>query len=510
MLYVTTPIYYVNDSPHIGHAYTNIVCDIIARFHRQDNKEVKFLTGTDEHGQKVEKSAIKRSIAPQEFTDKISINFSNLAHLLHISNDDFIRTTQDRHKTSATKLWEMIYNSGYIYKDYYEGWYSIRDESFYQESDLVNGKAPNGSDVEWVKEESYFFRLSQFQDELLEFYHNNKDFIYPQAKYNEVISFVKSGLKDLSISRTSFKWGIPVPDNDKHTMYVWLDALSNYLTGVNFPDCNSNCFKQYWENGKKIHVIGKDILRFHAVYWPAFLIAAKLPLPTKILAHGWWTNNGEKISKSIGNVIDPVTLINDFSDIPQDLSVDYLRYFLMREIKFGNDGDFSKSKLITRVNTELANNIGNLIHRTTSMVKRNCNNQVPELKGCEVDEILITTEELALECIQNIKLYKFSEALESILNISSTANEYIDKQSPWKLKKSNPQQMNRVLYNLLEMVRYIGLLLIPFIPTSAEKILNQLSIPKDQRSTKNATHKNSLTAGSTILDPEVIFHKIEQ
>lgn len=360
--YITTPIYYVNDVPHIGHAYTSVASDVIARFMRLSGHEVMFLTGTDEHGQKVEKAAIDKNIDPQKFTDQTSQSFRHLMTAMHISNDDFIRTTEERHKKAVAIFWQKLLDNGSIYEGFYEGWYAVRDEAFYDESELTADKlAPTGAAVEWVKEPSYFFNLSKWQDKLLEFYEANPDFIRPISRRNEVISFVKSGLKDLSVSRTTFNWGIKVPNDNKHVIYVWLDALANYISALGYPDQNSN-YGKFWP--ANLQVVGKDILRFHAIYWPAFLMAAEIPLPKTIMAHGWWTNEGQKISKSLGNTIDPIKLIEEFG-------VDQVRYFLMREITFGADGNFARSNLITRINSELSNKIGNLLQRTTSFVYKN-------------------------------------------------------------------------------------------------------------------------------------------
>jgi methionyl-tRNA synthetase len=339
--YITTPIYYVNDKPHLGHAYTSVACDAIARYMRLDGMEVKFLTGTDEHGQKVEKSAAAAGVPPQAFVDEVSEHFREMAHTLNLTNDDFIRTTEPRHKEAAQALWKKLEAAGDIYLGGYAGWYATRDEAFYQESELVNGKAPTGADVEWVEEPSYFFRLSKYQQPLLDFYAANPDFILPESRRNEVLSFVKGGLKDLSISRTTFNWGIPVPGDEKHIMYVWLDALTNYWTAA---------------DGKwpaDLHMVGKDILRFHAVYWPAFLMSAKLALPKRVFAHGWWTIEGEKMSKSLGNVVAPAHLVEKYG-------LDQTRYFLLREVPFGSDGNFSRQSMFERINADLANNIGNL------------------------------------------------------------------------------------------------------------------------------------------------------
>lgn len=357
--YITTPIFYVNDIPHIGHAYTSIACDIISRYMRLAGKNVKFLTGTDEHGQKVEKSAKKAGISSQEFVNQNSDSFSNMVKSLNISNDDFIRTTEERHKIAVQNLWKQLEDSGNIYKGKYSGWYSVRDEAYYSAEELTKeGLASTGASVEWVEESSYFFALSKWQDKLLEYYENNPEFILPTSRRNEVVSFVKNGLTDLSISRTSFKWGIDVSGDPEHVVYVWLDALTNYITALGYPEKTAD-FNNLWPSA--VHVIGKDILRFHAVYWPAFLLAANITPPKSIIAHGWWTNEGAKISKSLGNVIDPLKLVAEFG-------LDPIRYFLVKEIMFGNDGNFSKSNLVTRNNTELANKIGNLLQRTSSLI----------------------------------------------------------------------------------------------------------------------------------------------
>ena len=367
--YITTPIYYVNDVPHIGHAYTTLACDAMARFKRLDGYQVLFLTGTDEHGQKVENAANDRGLAPKEFTDQVSQNFRDLLPILNVSNDDFIRTTEKRHKVSAQRIWQKLMDNGHIYLDKYSGWYSLRDEAYFTENELIDGKAPTGATVEWVEEESYFFDLSAWQEPLLEFYEKNPKFIAPRSRRNEVISFVKSGLRDLSISRTSFNWGISVPNDPKHIMYVWLDALTNYITAAGFPEENIPKYNQFWP--ADLHMVGKDILRFHAVYWPAFLMAAELELPKRVFAHGWWTNEGEKISKSIGNVIDPIELIQTFG-------LDQVRYFLLREVPFGNDGDFSQQSMIARINSDLSNDLGNLCQRVLSFVYKNGGQKIPQ------------------------------------------------------------------------------------------------------------------------------------
>ncbi|MFP3121206.1 methionine--tRNA ligase [Rickettsia sp. R2] len=503
--YITTPIYYVNDIPHIGHAYTSVASDVIARFMRLRGFDVMFLTGTDEHGQKVEKAAINKNIDPQKFTDQTSESFRHLMTAMHISNDDFIRTTEHRHKEVVAVFWQKLLDNGTIYEGFYEGWYAVRDEAFFDESELTrDGLAPTGAPVEWVKEPSYFFNLSKWQDKLLEFYEANPDFIRPISRRNEVISFVKSGLKDLSVSRTTFNWGIKVPNNEKHVIYVWLDALTNYISALGYLDEQSN-YGKFWP--ADLHVVGKDILRFHAVYWPAFLMAAEVPLPKTIMAHGWWTNEGQKISKSLGNTIDPIKLIDEFG-------VDQVRYFLMREVTFGADGNFARSNLITRINSELSNKIGNLLQRTTSFVYKNNDAKVPLLTQGVIDKIyelpILKTASKFVE--QNILLMdktEINKILENIINLAEEANIYIDSEAPWNLKKNDPDKTLEVLYALLEVLRYIAIMLLPFIPSSANKMLDQLGVNKEERLFKHLIRDYTLTAGSNILEPTIIFPKFE-
>jgi methionyl-tRNA synthetase len=501
--YITTPIYYVNDRPHIGHAYTSLLCDVIARFMRLDGKSVKFTTGTDEHGQKIAKAAKANCVDPKNFTDKVSVTFKELAAFMNFQYDDFIRTTEKRHINAVTALWNRLQERDQIYLSSYSGWYSVRDEAFYQESELIDGNAPTGAAVEWVKEESYFFRLSNWQDKLLEFYKDNSGFIFPKSRKNEVIAFVKSGLNDLSISRTSFDWGIKVPNNNKHVIYVWIDALTNYITSVNFPNVTDNEYQQFWESKSclNIHIIGKDILRFHAVYWPAILMAAELPLPKQIAVHGWWLNEGEKISKSLGNVINPIELAEEFG-------VDQLRYFLLREVNFGDDGNFSKQNMISRINAELANNIGNLVQRTISFLYKQYNGVIPT-----IDKNLLTGNEslpngkaIYDKLINYLYKYEFNNILSLILNISSEANAYIDKSAPWALSKTNRNHMNLVVYKLLEYIRITGILLQPITTQSAEKILNQLQVPKKERDLKSL-YNAQVNYGVTLAQPTPIFSK---
>ena len=504
--YLTTPIYYVNDRPHIGHAYTSLACDIIARFKRMDGYNVKFLTGTDEHGQKVEKSAKEKNIDTQLFTDETARYFQELTKIMGYSQDDFIRTTEERHKKTARYFWNILKEKGFIYKDKYAGWYAVRDEAYYNEDELISGKAPTGADVEWMEEESYFFKLSAFQDKLLKFYDENPDFIAPKSRYNEVVSFVrggkeykKSALKDLSISRTSFSWGVKVPNDENHVIYVWLDALTNYLSALNFSESNSD-FTKFWP--ADLHMVGKDILRFHAVYWPAFLMAAELTLPKRIFAHGWWTNEGEKISKSLGNVINPIELVENYG-------LDQVRFFLMRQVTFGNDGDFSKNDLITRVNSDLANNYGNLAQRTLAMVQKNCQAKIPEYELKNKDKEILNYAYDKFSDLQNfIDRQNFSRYLEEIIDISAKANEYIDKEAPWVLKKEDPDRMNTVLYVLLELIRVISLYFLPVINKSANKILDFLVVNNKSRNFSNI--KTMLISGQELPAPEAVFPRIAE
>jgi len=501
--YVTTPIYYVNDAPHIGHAYTTLACDVLARFMRLDGYDVHFLTGTDEHGQKVEKSAKAAGIDPQAFTDKVSQNFRDLAKTMNYSNDDFIRTTEERHKKACQEIWRRLKDRGEIYLGSYAGWYAVRDEAYYGEDELTtgpNGKkiAPSGAEVDWVEEPSYFFRLSAWGDKLLAFYEANPDFVAPETRRNEVISFVKSGLKDLSISRTTFNWGVQVPDDPAHIMYVWLDALTNYLTAVGFPDDQSPMFKKFWP--ADLHMVGKDILRFHAIYWPAFLMGAGLEPPRRVFAHGWWTNEGQKISKSLGNVIDPRQLVETYG-------LDQTRYFLLREIPFGNDGDFSHRAMVQRMNSDLANGIGNLAQRSLSMINKNCNAAVPQPGAfSEADEQLIEAAEAALANMRGfIREQAFHKALEVIWQVIGEADRYVDEQAPWALRKTDPARMNTVLYVLAETIRRLGLLLLPVMPSSAERLLDQLVIPPEARNFAAFDWDHSLKPGTALPKPEGVF-----
>jgi len=502
--YVTTPIYYVNDSPHIGHAYTSLACDALARFMRLDGYDVHFLTGTDEHGQKVEKSAEAAGKSPQAFTDEVSQRFRLLAEAMNFSNDDFIRTTERRHIESCQELWRRLKERGQIYLGSYSGWYAVRDEAFYQEDELetrADGKKiakASGAEVAWVEEPSYFFQLSQWAEPLLEHYTKHPDAIGPDSRRNEVISFLKSGLKDLSISRTTFKWGVPVPDDADHIMYVWLDALVNYITAVGFPDMEQEKYIKFWP--ADLHMVGKDILRFHAVYWPAFLMAAGLEPPQRVFAHGWWTNEGQKISKSLGNVIDPHDLIARYGR-------DQVRYFLLREVPFGNDGDFSHRAMVQRMNGDLANGIGNLGQRVLSMINKNCDAKVPAHGVLsEADQNLLGSAHGLLATVRPLMTsQQFNKALEAIWLVVTEADRYVDEQAPWALKKTDPARMGTVLYVLAETIRHLALLVQPFMPESGAKILDQLAVGEGDRTFAALGPEHALQSGTDLPKPEGVF-----
>jgi len=501
--YVTTPIYYVNDVPHIGHTYTTLACDVLARFKRLDGYDVKFLTGTDEHGQKVEIAATAAGMEPRTFTDRVSKNFRDLAAVMDFSNDDFIRTTEERHKRACQALWNRLVERDQIYLGSYSGWYAVRDEAFCTESELIEGPggeklAPSGAPVEWMEEPSYFFRLSAWQERLLAFYTDNPGFILPETRRNEVMSFVKGGLQDLSVSRTTFKWGIPVPGDPEHIMYVWLDALTNYITAIGFPETETKDFSTYWP--ADLHMVGKDILRFHTVYWPAFLMAADLQPPKRVFAHGWWTNEGQKISKSVGNVIDPQHLVETYG-------LDPVRYFLLREVPFGNDGDFSHRAMIGRINGDLANDFGNLAQRVLSMVAKNCGGAVPTPGPFETDDeaMLDACRGLLADLRERMDAQAFHEALERIWVVVRAANGYVDRQAPWALRKTDPPRMNMVLYVLAEVIRHLAIVAQPFMPGSAGRMLDQLAVSPEQRTFAFLGPDHALVAGTPLPAPKAVF-----
>jgi methionyl-tRNA synthetase len=499
--YITTPIYYVNDAPHIGHAYTTLACDVLARFKRLDGYRVHFLTGTDEHGQKVEKAAAQAGMDPQAFTDKVSQNFRDLAKAMNISNDDFIRTTEARHKQASQAIWKALERNGDIYLGKYAGWYAVRDEAFYGEGELTTGpdgkkRAPSGAEVEWVEEPSYFFRLSAWQDRLLKFYDENPGFIAPTSRRNEVVSFVRQGLTDLSISRTTFNWGVKVPDAPGHIMYVWLDALTNYITAVGYPDVDSELFKAFWP--ADLHMVGKDIVRFHAVYWPAFLMAAGVVPPKRVFAHGWWTVEGQKMSKSLGNVISPHDMIAKYG-------LDPVRYFLLREVPFGQDGDFSQRAMIGRLNGDLANDLGNLAQRVLSFVQKNAGAAVPQPGAFTAADQKMLDDARNLLVLVRAELgeQSFHKALDALWQVVGAANRYVDEQAPWTLRKTDPARMGTVLYVLMETLRRLGILIQPFMPQSMAKLLDQLAVPADARDV--AALDTALKPGTSLPAPQGIF-----
>ena len=494
--YVTTPIYYVNDAPHIGHAYTTLACDALARFHRLDGRRVRFLTGTDEHGQKVEKAARDAGLDPQAFTDRVSQRFRDLAEAMNFSHDDFVRTTEPRHKAGVAALWERLVASGNVYLGKYAGWYSVRDEAFYGEGELVDGKAPTGAPVEWVEEPSYFFKLSAWQDRLLRFYEANPGFVLPATRMNEVASFVRGGLQDLSVSRTTFAWGVPVPGDPAHVMYVWLDALTNYISALGYPDTEGDLYRTFWP--ADFHVVGKDILRFHAVYWPAFLMSAGLEPPRQVFAHGWWTVEGQKMSKSLGNVVSPFDLIAKYG-------LDQTRYFLLREIPFGGDGDFSHAAMVRRVNHDLANDYGNLAQRVLAMVARNCGGRVPEPGPLTPeDEALLASARGLLDRVRSaMREIAGHKALEQIWEVCGDANRYVDAQAPWALRKTDPARMGTVLWVLAETVRHLAVLTQPFVPEASARLLDLLAVPSDARTF--AALGTPLAAGTPLPPPSGVF-----
>src|SRR5512133_727224 len=501
--YVTTPIYYVNDVPHIGHAYTTLACDALARYKRARGYEVCFLTGTDEHGQKVEKAAQAKGETPLELADRVMIRFASLWEKLGISNTDFIRTSQERHKDGVRHFFETIQAKGDIYLGAYEDWYCTPCESFWTETQLMAGNCPDcGRPTQKLQEPSYFFRMSKYQQALLDHIEANPDFIQPRSRRNEIISFVKEGLRDLSISRTTFSWGIPVPNDEKHVIYVWFDALTNYITALGYPDETGN-YAKYWP--VDVHVIGKDILRFHTVYWPTFLLAAGLPLPKKVFAHGWWTVEGQKMSKSLQNVVEPNMLIDKFG-------VDAIRYFLLREVPFGLDGDFSQSALVHRINSDLANDLGNLVSRSTAMLSKYFNGVLPAVTVCSpIDAAFIARFPATIATVDGqMDDLAFNKALQSIWELVSAANKYIDETAPWALAKDETQreQLAAVMYNLLEGTRIIALLVKSFMPETGAKILTILGCDPAMELDGHDSW-GGLPAGTMVEKATPLFPRIE-
>ncbi|MFZ1773972.1 MAG: methionine--tRNA ligase [Rhizobiaceae bacterium] len=497
--YITTPIFYPNGVPHIGHAYTAIATDVLARFQRLDGKDVFFLSGTDEHGQKMQQTAVKEGLTPIELADRNSAVFRRMLAELNCSNDDFIRTTEARHHRSVQHLWDRMTANGDIYLDTYGGWYSVRQEAYFDESETTLGedgvrREPLGSPVEWVEEESYYFRLSAYGDKLLALYENNPDFVAPNERRNEVASFVKSGLRDLSVSRTTFDWGIKVPGHDGHVMYVWVDALTNYITAAGYPDPDA----PRWSYWPAMHIIGKDIVRFHAVYWPAFLMSAGVELPKRVFAHGFLNNKGEKMSKSVGNVVDPFSLIEHYG-------LDQVRYFFMREVPFGQDGSYSHEAIVARTNADLANGLGNLAQRSLSMIAKNCDGLVPDPSASNADDAaLLSSADAALETARELmQTQQIHRALEAIFAVVSEGDRYVDTQAPWTLKKTDPERMKAVLYTVAETVRRIALLTSAFMPDASAKLLDLLAVPAEKRSF--AAFGEVLVPGTPLPAPQGVF-----
>jgi methionyl-tRNA synthetase len=505
--YITTPIYYPSAKPHMGHAYSSIIADFFARFKRIDGYQVHFLTGTDEHGLKIQRAAENRGVDTLKFCEEISKTFKDLSKTLNLSNTDFIRTTENRHKESVQYLWNELIKNDDIYLSKYSGWYSVSDEAFYNDDeieDIDNKKVAisSKSPVEWVDEESYFFRLSKWEKPLLDFYEKNPDFILPETRKNEVISFVKSGLKDLSVSRKSFSWGIKVPNDDQHVIYVWLDALTNYISALDYPNVKSDLFKKFWP--ASVHLIGKDILRFHAVYWPAFLLAAKIELPLKVYGHGWILSNDEKMSKSKGNILDPLEIINQYG-------LDPLRYYLIKEVSFGNDGNISQEKLEDCINSDLANNYGNLCQRVTAFTIKNCESKIPEKIEFQKDDLdILNKYNNNLDNIRSkIDKQDINFYIDYIINSLFEANKYFNDQEPWK-KKDDTVRLNTIVYTTLEIVRKISFLLFPIIPHSSLKALKIFNLNEKDIDFTSIGNNDFLTKGNSINKIEILFNKIEK
>ncbi|MGH1417656.1 MAG: methionine--tRNA ligase [Hyphomicrobiaceae bacterium] len=501
--YITTAISYPNGAPHIGHAYEAIATDAIARFARADGRDVYFLTGTDEHGIKMLQTAREEGIEVSELADRNAARFEEMVTRLGCTNDDFVRTSQERHHAASQEIWKRLEANGDIYLDSYSGWYSVRDEAYYNEDELQesdDGKklSPQGTPVEWLEETSYFFKLSAYQDKLLAHYEANPDFILPPERRNEVMSFVKGGLRDLSISRTTFDWGVKVPGAPEHVMYVWIDALTNYLTGVGFPDTSDTLYKKYWP--ANVHVIGKDILRFHAVYWPAFLMSASIDLPKRVFAHGFVLNKGEKMSKSVGNTLDPFNLADAYG-------VDQLRYFFLREVAFGRDGNYSHEAIVNRVNADLANDLGNLAQRSLSMIAKNCDGMVPEPGEftTEDKDILDATDGLLSQCRGEMDHQAVHKYLDAVWVVVAEANRYFAGQEPWAKRKTDFKRMETILYVTAEVVRQVAILAAPVVPTGANRLLDLLGQADESRSFVSLGSQHRIAPGLALPKPEGVF-----
>jgi methionyl-tRNA synthetase len=500
--FVTTAISYPNGAPHIGHAYEALATDAIARFQRLDGRDVFFLTGTDEHGQKMLQTARAEGIPVQDLAERNATRFREMAAALGCSNDDFIRTSEPRHHAASQEIWRRMAANGDIYKDSYSGWYSVRDEAYYQEGETelrADGVryGPQGTPVEWVEEESYFFRLSDYQERLLAHYEANPDFIGPEERRNEIVSFVKRGLKDLSISRTTFDWGVPVPGDERHVMYVWVDALTNYITAAGFPD-DGNPRWRFWP--ANLHVIGKDIVRFHTVYWPAFLMSAGIALPKRVFAHGFLFNRGEKMSKSVGNVIDPFALIDHYG-------LDQVRYFFLREVPFGQDGNYSHDAIVNRINADLANDLGNLAQRSLSMIAKNCEGRLPQpgTFTAEDEAILAQADAMLPAAREAMEKQAIHQALFVVWTCVAEANRYFAAQEPWALKKTDPERMGTVLYVTAEVIRQVAILAQPVVPASAGRLLDLLALDAGARDFARLGAAGRLAAGGELPKPEGVF-----
>ena len=502
--YITTPIYYVNGAPHIGHAYTTLVADAFARHFRQRGRDVFFLTGTDEHGIKIQRAAEERGISPQQMCDENSAKFRDLFDRMELTHDRFIRTTEDDHETVVLDMVERMKDAGDIYLDKYEGWYSASDEAYYDEDEIEDGRCiATGSEVEWVEEDSYFFRLSEYEDELLEWYNDVEGSVAPDARLNEVRTFVEGGLNDLSITRTTFDWGITYPDDPDHVLYVWIDALTNYLTGIGRIHEPAK-FEKYWPCD--IHVIGKDILRFHAVYWPAFLMSAGIEPPEQVFAHGWWTVEGEKMSKSKGNWVDAADLVEEYD-------LDVLRYFLIRELPFGNDGNFARERIVERNNSELADNFGNLVNRTTRMVESFLDGVVPDVDE-PTEDIDVALHEAASAAVAKVETQmdhrESHRAIETAMELSGEVNNYLQKTEPWALNsEGNQERLEEVLYHALEGIRWAATLLHAFIPHTTDRVFEALRLEPESARSFGSLEWGGLRAGLEIEQPEVLFKKLE-
>src|SRR5665213_1366173 len=501
--YITTAISYPNGPPHIGHAYEAIATDAIARFQRLDGYDVYFLTGTDEHGQKIQQTGAKEGLTPAQLLERNVPRFKAMVERMGCSNDDFIRTTEERHHRASEEIWRRMEKNGDIYLDKYAGWYSVRDEAYYAEDEThlnehkVRVASKTGTPVEWVEEESYFFRLSAYQDRLLKLY-ATPNFVLPKERLNEVASFVSGGLKDLSISRTTFDWGIRVPGNDKHIMYVWVDALTNYLTGVGFPDTNSDKFKRYWPAA--LHVIGKDIVRFHAVYWPAFLMSAGIDVPKRIFSHGFLFNRGEKMSKSVGNVIDPFALADAYGTDP-------LRYFFLREVPFGQDGNYSHEAIVNRINADLANDLGNLAQRSLSMIALNCAGVLPKPGAfSEADKTILGAADAMIGIArEHMKTQALHQVLNAIWAVVADANRYFASQAPWALAKTDPKRQGTVLWVTAEVLRRVAICSLPFMPSSAARLLELLALRPDEQDFSVLVPGKRIAAGVVLPPPAPVF-----